>query len=169
MGAGDRRLFMSPLIVPGIAIGLGILLLISLIGLPPSMETLIAGHTVVGVPFVLRTTIASLSQVDPALLQASASLGLVPSMASAASPCRSSLPASRPEASWRSSPRSIMFRSRFFLADARSPVLPIRLWQMIQADLDPRVASISAVIVVFTLVLMLAMERIAGLSRQLAR
>lgn len=56
-----------------------------------------------------------------------------------------------------------------FLADARGPVLPIRLWQMIQADLDPRVASISAVLVALTLVLMLLMERIAGFSRQLTR
>jgi ABC-type spermidine/putrescine transport system permease subunit II len=56
-----------------------------------------------------------------------------------------------------------------FLADARGPVLPIRLWQMIQADLDPRVASISAVLVALTLVLMLIMERIVGFSRQLTR
>ena len=56
-----------------------------------------------------------------------------------------------------------------FLADARSQMLPIRLWQMIQASLDPRVASISAVLVVLTLLLMLALERLLGLSRQLAR
>ena len=56
-----------------------------------------------------------------------------------------------------------------FLADARSQMLPIRMWQMIQADLDPRVASISAVIVILTLILMLALERLVGLSRQMAR
>ena len=161
--------FMSPLIVPWIAIGLGILLLTSVAGLPSSTWTLIAGHTVVGVPFVLRTTIASLSQVDPALLQASASLGASPLYGFR----RITLPLIAPGvaagsflafiASFDNVPISL------FLADARSPVLPIRLWQMIQADLDPRVASISAVIVVFTLVLMLVMERITGLSRQLAR
>ena len=48
-------------------------------------------------------------------------------------------------------------------------MLPIRMWQMIQADLDPRVASISTVIVVFTFILMVLMEWLTGLSRQLAR
>ena len=56
-----------------------------------------------------------------------------------------------------------------FLADARSQMLPIRMWQMIQADLDPRVASISAVLVALTFVLMLVLERLVGLSRQMAR
>lgn len=161
--------FMSPLIVPWIAIGLGILLLTSLAGLPFSTWTLIAGHTVVCVPFVLRTTIASLSQMDPSLLQASTSLGAGPLYGFR----RITLPMIAPGiaagsflafiASFDNVPISL------FLADARSPMLPIRLWQMIQADLDPRVASISAVIVVLTLMLMLVMERIAGLSRQLTR
>jgi putative spermidine/putrescine transport system permease protein len=161
--------FMSPLIVPWIAIGLGILLLASLAGLPFSIWTLIAGHTVVCVPFVLRTAIASLSQMDPALLQASTSLGASPLYGFG----RITLPLIAPGvaagsflafiASFDNVPISL------FLADARNPVLPIRLWQMIQADLDPRVASISAVIVAFTLALMFAMERIAGLSRQLMR
>jgi putative spermidine/putrescine transport system permease protein len=161
--------FMSPLIVPWIAIGLGILLLTSVAGLPLSMGTLIAGHTVVCVPFVLRTTTASLSQMDPALLEASTTLGASPFHGFR----RITLPLIAPGvaagsflafvASFDNVPISL------FLADARGPVLPIRLWQMIQADLDPRVASISAVIVTFTLVLMLAMERITGLSRQLTR
>jgi putative spermidine/putrescine transport system permease protein len=161
--------FMSPLVVPWIAIGLGILLLSSLAGLPSSTLTLIAGHTVVCVPFVLRTTAASLAQMDPALLEASTTLG-----ASAFYGFRRvTLPLIAPGvaagsflafiASFDNVPISL------FLADARGPVLPIRLWQMIQADLDPRVASISAVLVAVTLVLMLIMERIVGFSRQLTR
>jgi putative spermidine/putrescine transport system permease protein len=162
-------MFMSPLVVPWIAIGLGILLLTSVAGMNLSMGTLVAGHTVVCVPFVLRTTIAALSQVDPALMEASKSLGA----SSLVGFRRITLPLIAPGiaagsflafiASFDNVPISL------FLADARSPVLPIRLWQMIQADLDPRVASISAVLVVFTLLLMLAMERLTGLSRQLAR
>jgi putative spermidine/putrescine transport system permease protein len=161
--------FMSPLIVPWIAIGLGILLLTSLAGLPFSSLTLIAGHTVVCVPFVLRTTVASLAQLDPALLEASTSLG-----ASAWHGFRRvTLPLIAPGiaagsflafiASFDNVPISL------FLADARTQMLPIRMWQMIQADLDPRVASISAVLVTLTLLLMLLMERLVGFSRQMAR
>lgn len=161
--------FMSPLVVPWIAIGLSILLFLNMLGLPFSFPTLVAGHVVVCVPFVLRTTLASLAQIDPALMEASRSLG--------ASPFRAfrkiTLPLIAPGvgaggflafvASFDNVPISL------FLADARSQMLPIRLWQMIQASLDPRVASISAVLVVLTLLLMLALERLLGLSRQLAR
>ena len=162
-------LFMSPLIVPWIAIGLGILLVISLLGLPFSIFTLIAGHTVVCVPFVLRTTIASLAQLDPALLEASKSLGA----SSFYGFRRITLPAIAPGiaagsflafiASFDNVPISL------FLADARSQMLPIRMWQIIQADLDPRVASISTVLVISTFILMVLMERLTGLSRHLAR
>jgi len=162
-------LFMSPLIVPWIAIGLGILLTLSLVGAPPSLTTLVAGHAVVGAPFALRTTMASLSALDPALLEASTSLGAGAFYGFR----RVMLPAIAPGvaagaflafvASFDNVPISL------FLADARSQMLPIRLWQMIQADLDPRVASISTALVALTLLLMLAMERLVGFSRQMAR
>ncbi|NLH82022.1 MAG: ABC transporter permease [Phyllobacteriaceae bacterium] len=160
--------FMSPLIVPWIAIGLGILVLTNLLGLPFSQITLVAGHVVVCVPFVLRTTLASLAQIDPALKEASLSLGA----GRARTFRRITLPLIAPGigaggflafvASFDNVPISL------FLADARSQMLPIRLWQMIQADLDPRVASISAVVVVGTLVLMLVLERLIGVSRHLS-
>jgi putative spermidine/putrescine transport system permease protein len=56
-----------------------------------------------------------------------------------------------------------------FLADERTEVLPIHLWQQIDTNLDVRTAAISGVIIIVTIVLMLLAERFAGLSRQLAR
>ncbi len=54
-----------------------------------------------------------------------------------------------------------------FLADERTEVLPIHLWQQIETNLDVRTAAVSGVIVIFTLVLMLLAERFAGLTRQM--
>src|SRR5471032_2379800 len=68
-------LFMSPLLLPALAFGFAALVYINKLGLSPSIPLLILGHVIVCVPFVLRTTIASLSQLDPALLDASHSLG----------------------------------------------------------------------------------------------
>ena len=53
-----------------------------------------------------------------------------------------------------------------FLSDARSEVLPIRLWHIIEDSLDVRAAAVSGVLILVTLVSMLIMERVAGLSRQ---
>jgi putative spermidine/putrescine transport system permease protein len=54
-----------------------------------------------------------------------------------------------------------------FLTDARTEVLPIHLWQIIDTDLDVRTAAASALLIVATVVLMVAAERFAGLSKQL--
>ena len=54
-----------------------------------------------------------------------------------------------------------------FLADERTEVLPIHLWQQIEANLDVRTAAVSGLIVVATLLLMLLAERFAGLSSQM--
>ena len=44
----------------------------SVVGIRPSLNLLIAGHLVVIAPFIFRTTLASLTQLDTALLEASA-------------------------------------------------------------------------------------------------
>ena len=56
-----------------------------------------------------------------------------------------------------------------FLADERTEVLPIHLWQQIDTNLDVRTAAVSGLIVMATIVLMILAERFAGLSRQLSK
>lgn len=174
LSAGQSRwtraadmLFMSPLLLPALAFGFAALVFIYGIGLRPGMALLVLGHTVVCVPFVIRTTLAALSQLDPALRDASRSLGA---------------------GQWRTFRKIVLpliakgvgagsflaFMSSFdnvpvslFLADERTEVLPIHLWQQISSNLDVRVASASGVIVLSTLVLMILAERFLGLSRQL--
>src|SRR5688500_17601654 len=68
-------LFMSPMILPGLAFGLAALMYFTFLGFRPSLNLIMVGHAIVIVPLVLRTTSASLSQLDAALLESSASLG----------------------------------------------------------------------------------------------
>src|SRR5712691_10472374 len=160
-------LFMSPLLLPALAFGFAALIFIHKLGFSPSIPFLVLGHVVVCVPFVLRTTIAALSQLDPALLDASASLGAGSWMTFR----RVTLPLIAPGlgagaflafmASFDNVPVSL------FLADERTEVLPIHLWQQIETNLDVRTAAISGVIVIFTLILMLVAERFGGLTRQM--
>ncbi len=160
-------LFMSPLLLPALAFGFAALIFIHKLGFSPSIPFLVLGHVVVCVPFVLRTTIAALSQLDPALLDASASLGAGRWMTFR----RVTLPLIAPGlgagaflafmASFDNVPVSL------FLADERTEVLPIHLWQQIETNLDVRTAAVSGLIVIFTLILMLLAERLAGLTRQM--
>jgi putative spermidine/putrescine transport system permease protein len=160
-------LFMSPLLLPALAYGFAALVYINKLGFSPSISLLVLGHVVVCVPFVLRTTIASLSQLDPSLLDASYSLGGGQWMTFR----RVTLPLIAPGlgagaflafmASFDNVPVSL------FLADERTEVLPIHLWQQIDSNLDVRTAAASGLIVIFTLALMLIVERMVGLTRQM--
>jgi putative spermidine/putrescine transport system permease protein len=162
-----ESLFMSPLVLPALAFGLSALMYFSLVGIPLSLTTVVIGHVVVCAPYVFRTTLASLSQLDPSLLECSASLG-----------------ASRIYTYRRvvlpligggiMAGGFIAFMSSFdnvpvslFLSDARNEMLPIRMWQTMENTLDVRVAAVSGVLILFSLALMLLMERFAGLSRRM--
>jgi putative spermidine/putrescine transport system permease protein len=160
-----ETLFMSPLILPALAFGFAALMMFSMLGLRPSTVTLSIGHIAVCAPFVLRTTLASLAQLDPALLDCSTSLG-----ASGTYTFRKvTLPLiGRGVASGA----FIAFMASFdnvpvslFLQDARTQVLPIYLWDIIQNQLDSRAASACGVIIIATIILMAVMERLAGFSR----
>jgi putative spermidine/putrescine transport system permease protein len=159
--------FMSPLILPALSLGLAALMFFSLVGLPVSPLTLVIGHTIVCVPYVLRTTVAALAQLNPTLLESSASLGATRFMTFR----RVTLPLIRPGilagafiafmASFDNVPISL------FLRDANTDMLPIRMWQDLEGRLDVTIAALSGVMIAVTLALMLVMERVSDLSRRL--
>lgn len=159
--------FLSPLMLPTLAIGLALLMLFNLAGSGLSFWTLVAGHVAITAPYVFRTTTASLVQMDGALFECARSLGASPLFL------------------FRTVTLPLIFRGvaagafigfmysfdnvavSLFLSDARSEVLPIRMWHLIESSLDVRAAAVSGVLIAATLVLMVVMERVAGISRHL--
>lgn len=162
-------LIMSPLAVPGVSIGLAVLLFFNLTGMRTSVLALVITHIVTCIPYVTRTTMASLTQFDTSLEQASASLGANALFTF----LRVTLPLTCKGVIAGS---LVVFLTSFdnlaisvFLSDARTPVLPVRLWSMIENDLDIRAAAVSGVIVMVTAALIVLVERVAGLSQSLVK
>jgi putative spermidine/putrescine transport system permease protein len=160
-------LFMSPLLLPSLAFGFAALTFIYQFGFRPNLQFLVLGHVIVCVPFVLRTTLAALSQLDPGLLDASLSLGAGGVMTFR----RITLPLI---ARGVAAGGFLAFMASFdnvpvslFLTDERTQVLPIYLWQQIDSNLDVRTAAVSGLIVILTLIVMLAAEWFAGLTSQM--
>ncbi|HMV39307.1 ABC transporter permease [Plasticicumulans sp.] len=160
-------LFMSPLLLPALAFGFAALIFIHRLGLRPDLPLLVLGHVIVCTPFVLRTTIAALTQLEPSLLDASRSLGA----SEWTTFRRVTLPLI---ARGIGAGAFLAFMASFdnvpvslFLADERTEVLPIHLWQQIENNLDVRTAAASGLIVLLTLTLMVIAERTAGLTRQM--
>lgn len=162
-----ESVFLSPLMLPTLAIGLALLMLFNLAGTGLSFWTLVIGHVVITAPYVFRTTAASLLQLDGSLLESARSLGASPTYAFRTV----TLPLIRRGVL---AGAFIAFMYSFdnvavslFLSDARSEVLPIRMWHIIEANLDVRAAAVSGVLIAATLLMMIVMERVAGVSRHL--
>jgi putative spermidine/putrescine transport system permease protein len=73
-----RTLFLLPMVVPAVVLGIGLQILLARLGLANTYAAVIVAHTVVAVPFVLVSISASLDGIDPRIERAAASLGASP-------------------------------------------------------------------------------------------
>ena len=55
-----------------------------------------------------------------------------------------------------------------FLSNARTNMLPIRMWGMMETTLDVRVAAMSGALIVVVLILMIVMDRLTNLTRRMS-
>jgi putative spermidine/putrescine transport system permease protein len=162
-----ESLFLSPLMLPSLALGLALLMLFNLADTGLSFTTLVIGHIAITAPYIFRTTAASLLQLDPALIESAKSLGAQPwfLFRTITLPLISRGILAGAFIGFMYSFDNVAVS--LFLSDARSEVLPIRMWHIIEASLDVRAAAMSGVLIAATVALMILMERIAGISRHL--
>ncbi len=158
-------LVVSPLMLPGLVIGIALLQYFRGVGLLDVKLSLVIAHVVVTVPYVMRTVLASLYLFDFRLIDAARTLGctygqalrkvMVPTLA----PAFLTAGLFAFLASFDNYPVSI------FLTDVRNKTLPIQLLQYIEESPNPTIAAISTLMVGLTLVIMLIGDRLVGLRR----
>jgi putative spermidine/putrescine transport system permease protein len=160
---------MSPMVLPAMAFSLALLLIFNVLGIRLSFATLVLGHTIVCVPFVIRMVGAAVQQLDPVLITCSLSLGASRWYTFR----RITLPLIRRGIVASS---FVAFLSSFdnvpvslFLADARTEVLPIKLWAILEGSLDVRVAAVCGAVVVLTLSGLVCAEALGGVSRSFGK
>jgi putative spermidine/putrescine transport system permease protein len=155
----------SPLMMPGLVVGVALLQYLRELGLRNAYLCLLIGHVVITLPFVMRTVQASLSLFDFALIDAARTLGcsyrraiwkvLVPMLAPAY--LTSGLFAFL--ASMDNYPISI------FLTDARNKTLPIQILEYLEVSPDPSIAAISSGLILLTIIALFLADRMIGLKR----
>jgi putative spermidine/putrescine transport system permease protein len=160
-------LFMSPLMVPTIVLGIAFLRFLSQLGINGTFVGLVLCHAVIITPYVLRLTLASVVGLDRATERAAVSLGA----SRFATFRRVTLPAIMPGVAggW-----VLAFITSFdeltvtiFIVNPSTTTLPVRLFSHITQTTDPLVASISTMIILFTVALLLIIEWLYGLDRLL--
>jgi len=66
---------MLPLVIPGIILGVALLILVTRIGVPLSLYTVTLGHVLISVPFAMATLISRFEGFDKSMEEAAADLG----------------------------------------------------------------------------------------------
>lgn len=156
---------MAPLVVPSVVVGVALLQYFTLVGWRGSFLALILAHTIITVPYIVRSVLASLSGIDPSLEEAARVLG-----ANGPSAFRLvTLPLIKPGlvagalfafvTSMENVPVTI------FLASARQTTLPILIFSSVEMGVDPSVAAVSTLLIVATAIVLLLAERWAGFHK----
>jgi putative spermidine/putrescine transport system permease protein len=155
--AAAQALLMAPLSLPGIVVGLAILFALPLLGMSSGVLATIAGHAVIGTPYVAYMVLASLANYDLALDRAAANLGagrfrtfrditlpLIAPGIYAGTICAFLLSFDNVALS-------------LFLSNGNT--LPLRLMQSIQVYADPTVAAASVILILMSLAALPFLER----------
>lgn len=152
--------FMLPLLIPSILLGAALYLVYASLGVAGGFWTLVVGHTLLGIPYVIRVVGAGLVAVDRRLEEAAISLGCTPVQAFV----KVVLPIIR---------SSILSGAIFafivsfsdinlalFVAGPRTTTLPIHIFSQIFWEGDPTIAAASTAQILIVGALMLLMQRL---------
>ena len=160
-----RGFLMSPLVLPTIVTGVALLQFYYLIDLDAPLTGLLIGHVLITIPYVVRTVGAGLVGLDPAIEEAANSLGA----GSLRTLLRVVLPAIAPSIV---AALIFVFITSFdqatvsiFLAGPDMMPLPVRIYTYIDFAVDPMVASVSTLLILFAFLLIAALQKALGLDR----
>jgi putative spermidine/putrescine transport system permease protein len=166
---GLLALVTAPLLLPTIIIGLALLLVFSRIGLLATFVGLAMGHSLVALPFVVRIVLTAIRGIPPTLEEAAATLGatrfrivyriilplMIPGLIAAA---------------------ALAFLASFdevvitlFLVGPEMSTLPVEIFHYVQYRADPQLSALSVVLIGFTIVLILVIERTIGVVKALGK
>jgi putative spermidine/putrescine transport system permease protein len=158
-------LFLSPLMVPGVVTGFGLLMFFALLGVFDGFTRLLAGHVIVTIPYTIRSTIAALTGIRPSMREAAMSLGATGRQAF----FDITLPLAKTGiiagGIFAFSTSLDDVSTSLFLYDPYSTTLPIALVSYMRANFDMAVAAASVFLAFLTLVLIIVLDRMVGLDK----
>ena len=159
-------LFLSPLMVPAVVVGFGLLMfLTAFLGLHNGFARLLAGHVIITMPYMIRTTIAGLTGIKPSLREAAFALGANErqvfwditfplAKTGIAAGCIFAFATSLDDVA-----------VSLFLYDADSMTLPVALLTYMRAKFDLSVAAAAVFLAGITVVLVFVLDRWVGLDK----
>lgn len=158
-----------PLLLPTLVIGLSLLMVLQPLSLLATWPGLALGHLMVVLPFVVRLLVTALRTLPPDLDAAAATLGARPGIAF----LLITLPLAAPGAL---AAATLSFLLSFdetvislFLVGPRLTTLPVTLFHYAESRTDPLLAALAVSLIVLSLAIVLAVDRLVGVTRALGR
>ncbi|HEV2510687.1 ABC transporter permease [Bosea sp. (in: a-proteobacteria)] len=160
-----NALFLSPLIIPHLVLGVAFLRLFALIGATGSFGWLVACHVVVITPYVLRLVMAAFTGLDRSAEQAAMTLGASHWTVFRRVTAPMILPGIT--GGWL-----LAFINSFdeltmsiFVTSPQTVTLPVRMYMYATESIDPMMAAVSALMIALTAAAMLVLDRAFGLDK----
>jgi putative spermidine/putrescine transport system permease protein len=159
-----RTLTLSPLVIPMVVLGLGLLQFLSWMQLNQTFTGLLIGHVLITLPYVVRTLTASFVLFDRTLEQAAMNLRAPPWRVL----WRITLPLIGPALV---SATVFAFVTSFgnitlsiFLGFAGETTLPVAIFTYVEHSYDPILAAVSTIVIFVTLVVIAIVEKLVGME-----
>ncbi len=160
-----NTLIMSPLTLPGVVTGIAMLQFYTWISMGPSLGRLVLGHTIITLPYVVRSVSAVLYGFPLSLEEAAMTLGanrLRTTFLVTFPIIRSGLLAGAIFSFIVSFDNVVV---SIFLVSPEYNTLPITIFNYVSYSVEPIIASISTVQIIVIVLLMVVMEKLVAFSR----
>ena len=161
-----QTLFMAPLFLPAIALGVGLMLWLAKLGIRGNFWTLVLAHVVIVTPYYMRVVGSCLAEFDYGLVDAANSLG--------ATPAKAFLYVTLPQIA-----PGIIVASMFgfmlsfseliitlFISSSNMITFPVRVYSsMVTEGLNPMVLAYSTILIMVVLIISILAEKFAHWSK----
>ncbi|QAA95069.1 ABC transporter permease [Pollutimonas thiosulfatoxidans] len=159
-----KAIFMSPLVVPHVVIGVALLQFAASFGIARNFYVLLGGHIVLVLPYIIRMVLGAYMGFDRRLVAASLDLGAT----SFATFRLITLPLIKPSIiasglfafviSWTNIELSI------FNTSAQYTLLPLKIFNYVLYTVDPIIAAVSASTVYIAILAVVLIDRLVGID-----
>jgi putative spermidine/putrescine transport system permease protein len=155
----------SPLMLPGLVVGIAMLQGFRAMGLRDAWMSLLVAHVVITMPYVVRTVLASLSLFDFTLIEAARTLGCNTAQALRKVMVPALAPAFLTSGMFAFLASMDNYPISIFFTDAWTKTLPIQMLQLVEERPDPMIAAVSTLLILLALIAMIIGDRLVGLKK----
>ena len=160
-----NALILSPLMIPQVLLGITILYYFVQLRLINTLAGLVAAHTLVALPYVVRAIAVSVYHVDEHLERAAATLGATfwRTFVDITLPLvRTGMLAGAIFAAITSLGELAL---TLFVAGANTTTLPLRIFNYLETGFNPTITAVAAIFIFMSVALLLALDRIVGVTK----